>query len=53
MGKQHTEQKVRELVMTASRSDKTKDEFRVFLQWKKLQSEVKKQADETFRSMMK
>lgn len=53
MGKHHADEEVTELVITASRSDKTKDEFRVFLQWKKLQSEVKKQADETFRSLMK
>jgi hypothetical protein len=53
MGKHHEEEEVRELVIAASRSDKTKDEFRVFIQWKKLQTEVKKQADETFRSLMK
>ncbi|MGD6794784.1 hypothetical protein [Metabacillus indicus] len=53
MGKHHEDEEVRELVITASRSNKTKDEFRIFLQWKKLQTEVKKQADETFRSLMK
>jgi hypothetical protein len=53
MGKHHEDEEVRKLVITASRSDKTKDEFRVFLQWKKLHNEVKKQADETFRSLLK
>ena len=53
MGKHHEDEEVRELVITASRSEKTKDEFRVFHQWKKLQTEVKKQADPTFSSLMK